>query len=98
MTHCQNLRRRGRHELRIVERAEVDEPDAIAIRVRYFGSRLQREARFADAAGARQRQQTVFCQQPLDVDELALAADEGRERQRQLSDAIALCGLRQAVT
>ena len=56
-------RHRLRHETRIGERSELDEPHAIGEVVHDFGSNLQREARLADAAGAVQQYQPVLRQE-----------------------------------
>ena len=52
LAHAQHLRDRARHQRRIGDRAELDEPHAVGIRVVRFGRHLQREARLADAAHA----------------------------------------------
>ena len=64
--------------------AKLHQPDAVAIRIHHFGGHLQREPGLADAADADQRQQPGARQQPLDLDQLPLAADERRQRLGQI--------------
>ena len=75
LAHAQDLRYLGRNQRRIEQRAEVDEPHAIAIGVDEIGASLQRQTRLADPADTDERQQSTLGEQSLDVRQLALAAD-----------------------
>jgi hypothetical protein len=55
----EHLRHRRRHQQRLADRAKLDEPHPVAVRVDHFGRRLQREPRLADAAHADDRQQSA---------------------------------------
>ena len=78
---------RGRlagHEGRIRQGSEVDQEDSVRrARQRSCGG-LQRDPRFADAADPGQHQQAHLIEQPIDVGELGLAADEARDRRRKV--------------
>ena len=84
LLHAQDMRQRVRHQRRIGQRCEVDEPDAVAIGIENFRRGLQREARLADAAGAGQRQQACSRQELLDLGQLPFAADERIEHLRKI--------------
>ena len=68
----------------LTERREFDEPHAVAEAVEQIGRDLQGEARLADAARADQRDETMLLDQRGDFGDLRLAADEGRDLQRQI--------------
>jgi hypothetical protein len=72
----QDLRYRYWHQRRIGDRTEFHQPYAVAIRVDDFGRHLQCEPGLADATDADERHQPLARQQPLDLHQLALAADE----------------------
>ena len=88
--HAKHLRHRRRHQRGITDRSELDQPHAVAVRIHHFGRRLQREPGLADAARAHERQQAFARQQPLDLHQLALAADERRQRLGQIRALAAL--------
>jgi hypothetical protein len=71
------------HESRIAQRRQVDEEDGVRPVGERAPRRLEREPRLADAADAGQGDEARLGQQPGDVGELALPADEARERRRQ---------------
>jgi hypothetical protein len=71
---------RGRQERRIRQRDQVDEPDTAAPGAHLARRDLQRQPRLARAAHTGQRDQALLPQQPLEVRELAAAADEARHR------------------
>ncbi len=77
-------RHRLRHEPRVGDRRQLDEPHAVREFVHEIGGDLQRQARLADAAGAHQRQQWRAGQQRRDFGLLTLAADERRQLLRQV--------------
>ena len=56
------LRNRGRHKLRIVDRAEGHEVDAVGELVKDIGCNLQAEARFAGTTRSGQREQAGLLQ------------------------------------
>src|SRR5271154_6915119 len=66
-------------ERRIFDRSQVDEPYAVRELVQYIGRNLQRQASFAEATHAQQREQARPLEQALSVGELALAPDERRD-------------------
>ena len=70
---------RLRDERGIADRAQVDEPGAVGKAFDRGRRHLQRETRFADAPGSRDRDQAVLDQQLLHVVEFALASDETRD-------------------
>jgi hypothetical protein len=67
------------HEPRIRGGCKLDEPDAVGIVVDDAGSDLQRQPRFAEAAGSDERDQARSREQRLDLGRLALATDERRD-------------------
>ena len=86
MVHVAEAERRGdrgQDEIRIVERAEFDEPDAVGKVRRDLGRDLQREAGLADAAWPGQRDEgDVFAPQQADNGRhVVLAPDQGRARE-----------------
>ena len=77
-------RHRLRHQPRIRERRELDEPYAIGKVVQHLGAHLQRDPCLAQSADARHRHEAVPVEPSLDFGELAVAADERRELLRQI--------------
>ena len=67
---------RLRHELRIRQRSEFDEPHAIRKAIEHDVGELKRQAGLADPAGSEQGQQARCLQQLVDVFEYALPTDE----------------------
>ena len=65
-------------------RCEVDEPDAAGPRADLTGGHFQGEPRLAGTANPGQRDETVSPQESGNVVELALAADETRQRRRKI--------------
>ena len=84
LAHGEHLRRLVRDERRIADRREVQEPDAVGIRVEHVGGDLQRQPRLAETAHAEQRQQAVALEELSGLLELALASDERGELLRQV--------------
>ena len=72
------------HVRRVGERVEVDEPDAVRARADLTRGRFQGQAGLAGTARAGQRDEPVIAQQPCDLAELALAADEAGQRRREV--------------
>ena len=73
---------RRSHEVRVADRVERDEPDAIGEGARRTPGKLDCEARLAGPAGSEEGDQAVVGQQPLELGELALAPDEARHPRR----------------
>ena len=84
LAHAQHLGGRAGDQRRIDDRREIDEPDAVRIRVHQVGADLHREARLAEAAHAEQRQQPRLTEPLLGLRHFALAADERRGLLRQV--------------
>ena len=82
--HAQHLRDLVRDQRRIADRREIDEPDAVRIRVEHVGGDLQREAGLAETAHAEEREQARALEQLLRLGDFALAPDERRELLRQV--------------
>ncbi len=80
-----------RHESRIGERCELDQPHAVREIVHQPPSDLQRQPRLADAADTGERHQPVLREQLRNVLDLALAADE---RRQGLGQVVRRCGER----
>src|SRR5205823_5556503 len=70
--------RRG-DQRRICQRRELDEPHLPVLARRG----LERQARLAAATGSRDRQQPRAAEVASDLPQLALAADEARQRERE---------------
>jgi hypothetical protein len=79
------------HQFRACQRCNIGEPCAVSVFVGECCSRLQRQARFADAACTGQGDQAVTLQLPPYHLELALAAQEAGWRQRQVVPRVADC-------
>src|SRR5439155_24341136 len=82
----QHLGNRRKHERRVADGGQLDQPDAVVEVVDRVGPDLQRQAGFARAPWAGQRQQAYFrSQETLPyLPELALAPDEGRRLEGQV--------------
>jgi hypothetical protein len=65
-----------RHQLRVGNRRQFDEPDAVRIVLQHDRSHLHRQPRLAEAAHAEQRQQPTVGEQLTHLRHLAIAADE----------------------
>ena len=77
-------RHRLRHEVRVAQRRELDQPRAIGKLMQHLPRELERHAALADAAGAEEREQARARKELRRIRELAVAADEGSELQRQI--------------
>ena len=75
---------RGRHQRRVAQARQLHEPDAVAARVHPRARGLEAETGLARAAGAGEREQAVAVEQTGDLPQLAVAADEARQRDRQV--------------
>ncbi len=73
-----------RHEPRVGDRRELDEPDAIGKLVEHVSSDLQRQPRLAEAAHSEQREQPRAPEQLADFGLAAFAANERRHLLRQV--------------
>ena len=82
--HAQHRRHRLRHETRIVDWSELDQPRAVGKRVEGVGRHLERQPGLAEAAATQQCQQACLGELFSYVDEFAFAPDEGRELLRQV--------------
>ena len=71
-------------EVRVGDRIERDEPDAIGKGGSRAPGKLDRQARLAGPAGSQEGDEAVVRQQPLELDELALAPDEARHPRREV--------------
>ncbi len=76
LAHAEHRGHRLRHEPRVADRGEFDEPDAVRVVRHDLGRDLQRQARLAHAADAEQREQSRAGELFLDRRELVLAPDE----------------------
>jgi len=65
LLHAQDRRHRLRHDLRVGERRELDEPDAVGIIVHDVDRDLQRQARLAEATGSSSVRSRVFASNAL---------------------------------
>ena len=81
---AERRRDRLRHEARIRDRRELDEPRAVGEAVEHVGRELERQPRLADAPGAEQRQQARPLERLPRFVELVLAPDERRRLNRQV--------------
>src|SRR4029077_9347905 len=73
------LRNRGRHKLRIVDRAQGHEVDAVRKLFKDIGRDLQAEARFAGTTRSGQCEEPGLLQQLLGLANLVVAPDEARQ-------------------
>ena len=85
-----------RHETRIRERGELDQPHAVTKRVEQLASHLDREAGLARAASAGQRQQPIRRHKLLELHDLLLATNEARQLTGQVVPGFR-CAIRFAV-
>jgi hypothetical protein len=76
--------RRLRHESRLRERRELDEPDPIRERLHQVPRYLQCQPGLPAAARSRERHQAMILQQGMDLGDLLLPSDEAGERQGQV--------------
>ncbi len=79
LAHAEGLGGHVGHEQGIADRGEVEEPDAVGIRVERVGCDLQRQPRLAEAAHAQQREEPRLAEQRGGLGKLPLASDERRE-------------------
>ena len=79
-----DLRRFTDDQRRIVQRCEIEEPDAVWKLVDQFGSRLDAQPRLAESAHANQRHHARLAEKLLDLVEFLLAAHERRALVRQV--------------
>ena len=70
--------------LAVLERRQVDEPDAVGEGVELLARQLLRQPRLAAAADPAQRDQARVAEQPRAVGERGFAADEAGPRLRQV--------------
>ena len=75
---------RVRHQPRVAEARQLDQPDAVAALRDARRRGLQGETGLARPAGARERDQAMAVEQPGDLAQLAVAPDEARQRDRQV--------------
>src|SRR5262249_23448852 len=87
--HIEGLRNRRRDQPALGELRQIDPPDAVTEAAAGLGSEPQAKARLAAPPGTGQRQQPRRSQGLAKLAELALAANEARERQRHVD---AVCG------
>ena len=82
-----HAKRRGdrlRHQQRIAQRRQLNEPDAVCVHFGDAGGELQGKARFADATRADQRHQALARQLLTNANQLCVASDEAGELQGQV--------------
>jgi hypothetical protein len=63
LAHGEHLCRFMRDERRIADRREIEEPDAVGVRIEHVGGDLQREPRLAEPAHAEEGEQPAALQQ-----------------------------------
>jgi len=80
----ERLRDRGGHEIRLGDRRQLHEEDAITIIGHRAACDLEAEPRLAGAARPGKRQQAAPLEELADLTDLALAAEEGRQARRQI--------------
>jgi hypothetical protein len=73
LAHGEHLCRLVRDERRVADRREIEEPDAVGIRIEHVGGDLQREPRLAEAAHPEERQEAAPFEELGRLLELALA-------------------------
>src|SRR5579864_6812598 len=95
LAHANSQRGGARDELRVAQRGNIDERGAVRVMVFESVRNLQCEARLADTRGTGQRQESATLEDQLDLADLALPTDEGRELDRQ---GTAPVGLRRRLT
>jgi hypothetical protein len=71
-------------QLRVGQRSQLDQPDAVGIAVGHLGCQLERQAGLAAATNASEGKQPCLGQSPLDLSKLYLAPDETGDRYRQV--------------
>ena len=96
---AQHLGNGGRDQRRISDRRQIDEPNTIREAIQQRGGEREGQARFAGAAGARQREQPHVIPQESTANggEFPLAPDKRGRRHRQVVAWLTLsdhCGLR----
>ncbi len=74
-----------RHQIRLGERGQVDEPDAVLVAPDEFTGHRQGQAGFAGAAGTGQRQQARAVQQAGGGRDLPFPANKGGQLVRQIA-------------
>ena len=84
IAQIEGLDHRLNNPIRVIQRGELDQPDAVFERRQHVGAKLQRQARLAGAAGAGQRQQMRPRQQFPDIRQLVLAPDEAGQLNGQV--------------
>ena len=82
--HAEHASHRLRHEVRVAQRRELDQPRAISKLMQHLPRELERQPALADAAGAEEGEQARARKELRCIRELAVAADEGSELQRQI--------------
>ena len=82
--HAHHLGHGLRHQRRVRQRRQLDQPHAIGVLVQHLGTDLQRQAALADAAHAQKSQEPRLAEQPPHLGELTLAPDEAVELLRQV--------------
>ncbi len=75
----QRARHRLRHEPRVTQRGELDQPDAVGKIFADFGGELERQPALADAADAEQREQARVGEELRHLRHLGIAPDERGE-------------------
>jgi hypothetical protein len=76
----QRGRHARRHQRRISQRSELDQPHAVRKLIDHVASHLERKARLAAAADPGQRQQARLGQQVLDLTGGGFTADQAGDR------------------
>jgi len=86
IAHSDRLRDRGDHERRVADRRQLDEEDAVLVRVDQLSRHLHAEPGLAGPAGAGQRHQpdVLAAEQPVQGPDLALPPDQRRRLDRQV--------------
>jgi hypothetical protein len=84
LADTQHRRHPGNDELRLAQVGQLRQPAPIRIITSHPSQQPQREPGLADTPGTSQRQGTRHTQQPPQLTELSLAADEGIQLRRQL--------------
>ena len=67
------------HEARVGQGRQVDDPDAVRKAIEHLRAKVERQARLAAPAGARQRQQASGCHEFQELRDFPIAPDEVRE-------------------
>ena len=93
VAHADRCREREWHEPRIVDRREIDEPDAVGKSRSTHGGDLQRQTCLPGSTRSMNGDESILDDHPLNFGQVALAAYEARARlwQPNVSRALLLC-------